>query len=376
MNTNKKKFSEILVVSVGVTPQIITETLWYYTYEDIRKFDRIFLLTTSIGKDKIITELYDNGWLKKLEKALSVSKGTFVIDEKDIIVLSDIDGNELEDIRTSKDSEDMMMHVFSIMKDLTNDPNERLTIVIAGGRKTMPATLALAASIYGRRQDEMVHVMVNDDLFWKEDWFFPTDPKDNQQEIEISKLPYLRMKNFITGINVENPLEAVSITQARLDELSPLTKVKIAGSRIIVDGNEYRFPPAEMQLWRFMARKKLEHCVREDLEFCGSCNECFSTQDELRDEFDNGIADEYFQIVKEGSASWDTREEQLEKRDHFEMDSRLRELKSKLKRNIRASVLDPRVYNQIQVIDEPINNDSLDKGSGFRVDKNALSIDE
>lgn len=376
MDTNKNKFSEILVVSVGATPQIITETLWYYTYKDIRKFDRIFLLTTSVGRDKIIAELYDNGWLQKLEKALSIFKGTFVIDEKDIIVLSDTDGNELQDIRTSKDSEDMMMHVFSIMKDLTNNPNERLTIVIAGGRKTMPATLALAASIYGRKQDEIVHVMVNDDLFWKGDWFFPTDPKDPQQEIEISKLPYLRMKNFISGINVTNPLEAISITQDRLDEISPLTTVRIKGSKIIVDDNEYRFPPAEMQLWRYMARKKLEDCVREDLDYCGSCNECFSTHDELRDQFDKGIADEYFQIVKEGSAAWDLREDQLEKRDYFEMDSRLRELKSKLKRNIRARVKDPRVYSQIQIIDELINNDSSDKGSGFRVDKNALSIEK
>jgi len=376
MSVKKNKFSEILVISVGATPQIITETLWYYTYEDIRKFDRIVLLTTSIGRNEIIAELYDNGWLKKLEKALSVSEVKFVIDEKDIIVLSDTDGNELEDIRTSKDSEDMMIHVFSIMKDLTNDSNERLTIVIAGGRKTMPATLALAASIYGRRQDEMVHVMINDDLFWKKDWFFPTDPKDPKQEIEISKIPYLRMKNFISGINVSDPLEAISITQDRLDELSPLTKVQVKGSKIIVDDNEYRFPPAEMQLWRYMARKKLEECSREDLDFCGSCNECFSTHDELRDQFDKRIADEYFNIVKKGSAAWDTREDQLEKRDYFEMDSRLRELKSKLKRNIRAKVKDPRVYSQIQIIDEPISNDLSDKASGFRVDKNALSIDE
>ena len=156
----------------------------------------------------------------------------------------------------------------------------------------MPATLALAASIHGRVQDEMVHIMVDDVLF-NTDWYFPTDSNDPKQEVEISQIPYLRLKNFISGINVEDPLEAVSITQTRLDELSPLTKVKIAGSRIIVDGNEYRFPPAEMQLWRYMARKKLEHCVREDLEFCGSCNECYSKHIELRDEFDNKIADEY-----------------------------------------------------------------------------------
>ena len=101
MNDNKNKFSEVLVISVGATPQIITETLWYYSYEQIRRFDRILLITTSIGKDKITEELYDNGWLHKLEEALSISKDTFQIDAKDIIVLTDTNGKELEDIHTA-----------------------------------------------------------------------------------------------------------------------------------------------------------------------------------------------------------------------------------------------------------------------------------
>jgi len=375
MGSNNNIFSETLVISVGATPQIITETLWYYTYKKIRQFDRIILITTSIGKDKIVSELYEKGWLNKLEKALSLPKGEFIIEDEDIVVLADSHGKALDDIRTSRDCEDMMINVFSLMDGLTNNPDERLTIVIAGGRKTMPATLALAASIHGRVQDEMVHIMVDDDLFWT-DWYFPTDPNDPKQEVEISQIPYLRMKNFISGINVEDPLEAVSITQTRLDELSPLTKVKIAGSKIIVDGNEYRFPPAEMQLWRYMARKKMEHCVREDLEFCGSCNECYSTHIDLRDEFDNKIADEYFQIVKEGSAGWDGRKEQIGMRDYFDLDNRLRELKSKLKRNIRLKVQDPRIYNQLKIIDEPVDNELSEIGSGFRIDKNALFIDE
>ena len=378
----KTSFKETLVISVGATPQIVTETLWYYTYNKLRIFDRIILLTTSTGKQKINEELFDKNWLNKLEKSLSLPKNHYIINDESIIVIKDNKGNELDDIRTSRDCEDMMMHVFSLMDELTNDPNDRLTIVIAGGRKTMPATLALAASIYGRKQDEMVHVMIDDALFWT-DWYFPTDPDDPKQKVEISQIPYLRMKNFISGINVDNPLEAVSITQTRLDELSPLTNVVVDGNKIIVDDQEYKFAPAEMQLWRYMAKKKIEQCVREDLEFCGSCNECFSTHSELVDEFDDKIAEEYFTIVKEGSASWDKRKKDISKRELMktlrslnDKDTRVRELKSKLKSNLKQNILDPRVYHELKLIDEQVSNEASESGVGFRVDKNALILNK
>ena len=173
--------------------------------------------------------------------------------------------------------------------------------------------------------------MINDELFWS-DWFFPDDPNDPKQKIEISQLPFLRLKNYTTGINADSPLDALSIAQTRLNELAPLTNVTIDKNMITVGDETFKLPPAEMQLWRYMARKKIEQCVREDLEFCGMCSECFSTHAELIDEFDGKIANEYFQIVKNGSQAWDNRKEGLGKRDYFDKEMRIRELKSKLKK--------------------------------------------
>lgn len=366
-------YNEILVVSVGATPQVVTETLWYYTYNKIRKFDRIVLITTSTGKEKIIEELLGNGWLNKLEKALSIEKDTFVINPEEIVAISDNDGNALEDIRTSKDCEDMMTHVFRIMRQLTDDVDSRLTIVVAGGRKTMPATLALASSIYGRKQDEMVHVLINDELFWT-DWFFPTDPNDPKQQIELSQIPFLKMNKFLSGIDVENPLAAVELTQTRLDDLAHLTKVDIDGSRIIVDGEKYKLPPAEMQIWRYLARKKIDQCVRSDLELCGPCTDCYATHSELIDEFDGKIADEYFKSTSEGSDAWEKRKIAMKERGLYDKDTRVRELKSKIKKNIRKIATDPRLYHQIQLVDEP-NSDDLSKFScGIRADKGAIEF--
>ena len=371
MAGKSKKNIEILVISVGATPQVITETLWYYTYNEIREFDRIVLVTTSVGKSNIIKELYDNKRLENLELALAKKTGHFEISDEDIITLKDSKGNELEDVRTSNDSEDMAKHVFEIMKELTLDNNSRLTVVIAGGRKTMPAILALASSFYGREQDEMVHVLINEELFWS-DWFYPDDPDDPKQKIEISQLPFLRLKNYTTGISTDSPQDALLIAQTRLDELAPITRVAIEKNKITVDSQTFQLPPAEMQIWRYMARKKLNDCVRDDLEFCGTCNECFSTHSELQSEFDKKIANEYFAIVKKDSAAWDNRKEVIGQRGHFDADTRIRELKSKIKRRIRAMIKDPRLFHQLQIIDEPIKNDIENIGSGLRLDKQAI----
>ena len=92
--------------------------------------------------------------------------------------------------------------------------------------------------------------------------------------------------------------------------------------------------------------------------------------EKLRDEYDKEFP-WYFPMVKDKLPK-----QERSVKDYFEIDSRIRELKSKHKKNIRARVKDPRLYSQIQNIDELISEDISERGSGFRIDKNALSIDE
>ena len=368
-------YTEVLVISVGETPQVVTETLYHYTYHKLRKFDKVIMITTSKGRDLIEKKLFHEKMVKKLEKALSLKSGFFPFDKSDIVAIKNSEGKELDDVRTTQDCEDEMRQVFEIMYELTDDENNRLTVVIAGGRKTISATMALGTSLYGRQQDEMIHVLIPQELF-SSDWFFPDDPNDPKQKIEVSQIPYLRTKSFIKGLDVSNPMVAIQVAQSRLDELAPITKVIIDGTKIKVSKKVYKLPPAEMQIWRYLAKKKLEQCERKDLKFCGSCNDCYSTHSELVDEFDGKIADEYFNMVKKGSAVWDNRKEIIQKRkeDFFEKDTRVRELKSKLKRNIRFKFSEPRIYQQLQIVGEPIKKDISNIGYGLKIDKGAIKF--
>ena len=244
----------------------------------------------------------------------------------------------------------------------------------------MPATLALASSVYGRDQDEMVHVLIDDALFWT-DWYYPDDPDDPKQQIEISQIPYLRLKNYTTGIKSTDPSDILSLAQTRLNELSPVNEIIIDKSTIKVGDQVYKFPPAEMQVWRYIARKKIENCENPKMQYCISCKGCLVTHEELVDEFDNKVADEYFSIVKNGSSNQERREIEINKRKNlkahessFEIDTRVRELKSKLKRNIRERIEDLRVYNALQIVEIPFKDDGTVIGYGLSVDRNAINI--
>ena len=206
MSVGKKKYSEILIISVGESPQIITQILWYYLYNKIRDFDRIVLITTSTGKNAIEKKLFKNKSLMKLEIALGLKKGTIKISNEDLIVLTDDSGKELKDIRSSKNSEDVMQQIFECMKLILSDENTRATVAITGGRKTTSVAMALATSVYGRSQDEMINIIINEELLSSE-WFFPDNPNDKKQKVSISSIPYIKTGKYLKGLDVNNTVE-------------------------------------------------------------------------------------------------------------------------------------------------------------------------
>jgi len=373
MSNGKKEYSEILIISVGEFPQIITQILWYYLYNKIRAFDRIVLITTSTGKNAIEKKLFKNKSLKKLEIALGLKKGTIKISNEDLIVLTDDSGKELKDIRSSKNSEDEMQQIFECMKLFLSDENTRATVAITGGRKTTSVAMALATSVYGRSQDEMINIIINKDLLGSE-WFFPDNPNDKKQNMSISSIPYIKTGKYLKGLDVNNTVELINIAQERMDEIAPLTKVVINGKKIIIDNKKYQIPPSLMMIWRHLARQKVEHCTREDLKYCGACNDCYLDQNELVDEYYETIGEEYCACVGENSAYWDNFLDNFSNTDSFDLDKTIRENRSKLKSTISSKFNNPSIYQQVQVQEIFDPSDKRKKRYGIQLDKNAINF--
>ena len=78
-----------------------------------------------------------------------------------MLVLTDMQG-EMTDIRSPEDNLSAADQVAKLIRELTNDPDRQLHVSLAGGRKTMSFYLGYALSIFGRDDDRLSHVLVDE----------------------------------------------------------------------------------------------------------------------------------------------------------------------------------------------------------------------
>ena len=375
-------YKEILVISVGTTPQVITEALYhYYSTTPGWAFEEIKVLTTTQGEKTIIEALFKESRLNALETALGIPKGEIPFTKKDIMIVKDVDGNALDDIRGSENNSAIMGLVFQVLEEITNDDNTRLTATVAGGRKTMSVALGLGMNLYAREQDSLIHIMVDDSLFNNRDWFFPDDPSDPKQRIEVGEIPFIRLNDEATRrMDVSNPDRVLEIAQTRIDNSLQSPEIRIRKAEIICGDQHYKLSPSEIRLLRYFLKIKTEGCVEPDLEFCGDCRACFVTHDQMIEDFER-ITDEHFEVLTPHSGNWEQLETFLEQLNNRRVDLRyqtmddlIRQNRTKLKTALNKKISD---YKLVRFLapetDKSISGES--RRYGVLADKNAISID-
>ena len=158
-------YTEIFIAVAGRTPQIITECIYYYYHEHYsikRKFDRIKIFTTTKVYENLIYTLFDNGKLNDLKKTLQITDNSIPFEKSDIILFKDSNGKPLEDLKTTQSADYATNILYEEIKRWTKIDNTRITATIAGGRKSMAASMALAFQLYAREHDELIHIMSSD----------------------------------------------------------------------------------------------------------------------------------------------------------------------------------------------------------------------
>src|SRR5919106_134442 len=177
------RYREMLVAVAGLTPQIITETLYYLTQkrDPSVAIDEIYVLTTQPGRLRILTDL------------LAPDVGRF--------------------------------YAFCTEYDL--DPTTRLHCSLAGGRKTQSALLGFALQLHGRPQDTLLHVLVDEALEGHRDFFYPTrgsrfiQIRDGGQidarnaHVAVAEIPYVRLRDKLST-SVSPPPSGFAPTIERL----------------------------------------------------------------------------------------------------------------------------------------------------------------
>jgi CRISPR-associated protein (TIGR02584 family) len=175
-----KQQSLTLVFSLGSSVSVITETL-YALHEEYKQVpNTLYFITTNHGRD-LLNEMRRNRravWEALCDK-LQVFPDDLAIQSNHILVAEDPNGRPLADLQTAEDNLSYATLIHDTVKKLCQESETKVYACLAGGRKTMSAHLHSAMQLFGRPQDKIFHVLVNEPYDRIPNFFFPNQPLDD-----------------------------------------------------------------------------------------------------------------------------------------------------------------------------------------------------
>jgi CRISPR-associated protein (TIGR02584 family) len=263
-------FEKRLLVSVaGLTPQIITETVYALAKVQDPPFvpTRIVVLTTLEGAERArLTLLGDSpGWFGRL--CLDHALPPISFTPEDIHVLHDGDGHPMRDIRTDADNRAAAQQILGAIGELTADPNCAVHVSMAGGRKTLGFYIAYALSLFGRPQDRLSHVLVSEAFENNPDFFYPTPyrhviydrdkkPLDaSDARVSLAEIPLVLLRkgvpqSLLTGGALMS--DVVAALQERVDP--PRLVVDLRRPSLTFGDVAIPLPPQQLAFYVWMLR--------------------------------------------------------------------------------------------------------------------------
>jgi CRISPR-associated protein (TIGR02584 family) len=155
--------STVLFSVLGLSPAVITETVWALAHETPAVIpDRVVALTTRRGRDELRRQVFETGAWDRLRKTLKAEPLQLLFgDNADSVRLFSGPGQsaDLDDVLTAADNEVVADFILGNLRQFTEDAEVRVIASLAGGRKTMGALTALCMSLLGRAGDRLVHVL-------------------------------------------------------------------------------------------------------------------------------------------------------------------------------------------------------------------------
>ena len=261
----------ILLVATGMSPQVVTETLYALAVREPAWLPtEIRLVTTRKGADIAERDLLNGeGWFHRLRRDYDLPPIDF--DTERIHTLSDTDGVPLEDIQTPADNTAAADAITQALCEFTRDDASALHVSIAGGRKTMGFYVGYALSLYGRRQDRLSHVLVNPPYESLPEFFYPTptemmvktrdgclvDARD--AEVSLAEIPFVRLREGPPKDLQEGKISFHDAVEAAQRAIGPAELIiDLAGKRVRAGGRTFHLAPVQLAFLAWLARRRKE----------------------------------------------------------------------------------------------------------------------
>lgn len=342
---------EILVSVVGLTPQVITETLYCLTQTRRPQADisEIWVITTSPGKKRAEEALLGSwrGRFFEFCRDYGLDSRRIRFGPEQVLAIPGKDGSPLEDIRTPGDSSSAADFILGFIRKHTADASSALHCSVAGGRKTMGLYLGLALQLYGRPADTLSHVLVSPAEVESDPAFYYPPPKSGwltvkgkrihtrRINVELAQMPLLMLRGKLPALEEAGRSYTDLVRGAQEDYAllsAPPRAVLVPGSAsLTVGGRRVRLSPLETAVYLIFAKARAGTRCRRGCDGCRSCT--FAATDFLGGD---GMARlrEALANVKASDArltelrGWETQ-------DATDAEKRFREVRSRVNRKIQ-----------------------------------------
>lgn len=255
----------VLAMAVGLTPQVVTETLYALAVcrEPAWVPTVIRLLTTAEGamRARLMLLEGETGHFHRLCADYGL-QGRVRFGADDIIVV-EAGGQALNDIRTPAENAMAADAITAFVRELCADEESAVHVSIAGGRKSMGYYMGYALSLFGREQDRLSHVLVNEPFESLPDFFYPP-PRPRvvfgvgnrpastaDARIELAEIPFVRLRAGLPAALLSGTASFGATVEAASRRFGPARlRLDAATSSVQAGETTVRLPPA---LWAWYA---------------------------------------------------------------------------------------------------------------------------
>lgn len=263
----------ILLAVTGLTPQVITETLYALALQTDPPFipTEVHAITTSEGVERIRLSLLDakGGQFHAFCAEYGLT-GKIAFPPSHIHVITHAAGKPLEDIRTPEDNLRAADFIAHHVREFCRDDHAALHVSIAGGRKSMGFFAGYSLSLFGRAQDRLSHVLVSEPFESHRDFFYPPrearvlyDRSDRpvstaDARIMLADIPFVRLRGGIPHDLMERDASfsgAIGQAQAALAFVS--LSFDVPSRAIHCGSRQIKLPPNLFAFYLWLATERV-----------------------------------------------------------------------------------------------------------------------
>ena len=263
--------NRVLLVLVGMSPAVLTETVFALTRGDLGDDyfvpTKVEVVTTRLGKERLVKALLDpvpsvpGGRFAKMWNNLG-SLPALSFTAADVYVPADEDGAPFDDAHSKPQLEAIGDLMLQRLQAHASQPDTAVVTSISGGRKSMSHLAGTALSLVARPQDRLVHVIVHPASLETCDAFYFPDPKRTTKydcwdetgrkalqidpavaRVELALVPFLLLKDRLPTIGATAGLSLSGLVSKLNSSHLPPRKLKLvidltsqAGGRAFLDG--------------------------------------------------------------------------------------------------------------------------------------------